>query len=150
MGDWAAGYLGGTKKLTFQTDYNVVATPGSEGVYDFLSDSFTLAAGAKNKAAAEKWLIECGSPSGQDAFNPQKGSVPARTDADKSKYTDYLGAALKTWQDPQTKIVGSLAHGVVANKAVSTEVDTALGLFIQDKDSNKFAAALATAVQENM
>jgi glucose/mannose transport system substrate-binding protein len=149
MGDWADGYLGRSKKLKFGTDYNVVATPGSEGVYDFLSDSFTLPTNAKNKAAAEKWLVECGSTAGQDLFNPQKGSVPARTDADKSKYTEYLGTALKTWQDPKTKIVGSLAHGVVANNAVGTESDTALGLFIQDKDSAKFAAAIAKAIQDN-
>ncbi len=143
MGDWADAYLGRSKKLKFQTDYNVVASPGSDGVYDFLSDSFTLPVGVKDKAASEKWLKECGSVSGQDAFNPQKGSVPARTDADKSKYTDYLATALKTWQDPSTKIVGSLAHGVVANNAWNAEIDTALGLFVQDKDSAKFANAVA-------
>jgi glucose/mannose transport system substrate-binding protein len=146
MGDWAAGDFA-TKKLAYGTDYNVVASPGSDGVYDFLSDSFTLPVGAPNKAGAEKWLTECGSVSGQDAFNPIKGSVPARTDTDKSRYTGYLATALKTWQDPSTKIVGSLAHGVVANEAWNAEIDTNLGLYLQDKDSAKFAAAVAKAYQ---
>lgn len=145
MGDWLDGYLKGAKKLTFKTDYDVVASPGSAGIYDFLSDSFTLPIGAKHRAAAEKWLIECGSVPGQDLFNPQKGSVPARTDADKSKYQGYLAAALKDWQDPATKIVGSLAHGVVANNALNSEIDTALGLFVESRDSAGFAAAVAKA-----
>ncbi|HEY0476130.1 MAG TPA: ABC transporter substrate-binding protein [Kofleriaceae bacterium] len=145
MGDWLDGYWGRAKKLAFKTDYDVAATPGSAGVYDFLSDSFTLPVGAKHRAAAEKWLIECGSVSGQDLFNPQKGSVPARTDADKAKYQGYLATALKDWQDPATKIVGSLAHGVVANNALGSEIDTALGIFVENRDSAGFAAAVAKA-----
>ena len=145
MGDWLDGYLKGAKKLAFKTDYDVAASPGSAGVYDFLSDSFTLPIGAKHRAAAEKWLIECGSVEGQDLFNPQKGSVPARTDADKSKYQGYLATALKDWQDPATKIVGSLTHGVVANNALSSEIDTALGIFVESRDSAGFAAAVAKA-----
>jgi len=145
MGDWQAGYFNGAKALTFKTGWDVVASPGSEGVYNFLSDSFTLPKGAPHKAAAEKWLIECASPAGQDAFNPQKGSVPARTDTDKSKYTGYLAGALTEWTNPSTKIVGSLAHGVVANNAWNGEIDSALGLFVQDKDVAKFANAVATA-----
>lgn len=145
MGDWLDGYLKGAKKLAFQTDYDVTASPGSAGVYDFLSDSFTLPVGAKHREAAEKWLIECGSTQGQDLFNPQKGSVPARTDADKSKYTGYLATALKDWQDPATKIVGSLTHGVVASNAFGAEIDTALGIFIESRDTKGFAAAVAKA-----
>ena len=113
----------------------MVASPGSDGVFNFLSDSFTLPKGAPHKAAAEKWLIECGSVAGQDAFNPQKGSIPARTDADKAKYKDYLATALTDWQNSSTKIVGSLAHGVVANNAWNAEIDTALGLFVQNGDA---------------
>lgn len=145
MGDWLDGYWKGAKKLGYKTDYDVAPSPGSAGVYDFLSDSFTLPVGAKHHDAAEKWLIECGSTSGQDLFNPQKGSVPARTDADKSKYTNYLATALKDWQDPATKIVGSLTHGVVANNALGAEIDTALGIFVDNRDSAAFAAAVSKA-----
>jgi glucose/mannose transport system substrate-binding protein len=145
MGDWLDGYWKGAKKLAYKTDYDVAASPGSAGVYDFLSDSFTLPVGAKHHDAAEKWLIECGSTSGQDLFNPQKGSVPARTDADKSKYTNYLATALKDWQDPATKIVGSLTHGVVANNAFGAEIDTALGIFVDNRDAAAFAAAVSKA-----
>jgi glucose/mannose transport system substrate-binding protein len=145
MGDWLDAYWGRAKKLAFKTDYDVAPSPGTTGIYNFLSDSFTLPVGAKHRAAAEKWLIECGSVEGQDLFNPQKGSVPARTDADKGKYKDYLAVALKDWQDPASKIVGSLTHGVVANNALSAEIDTALGIFVGNRNSGAFAAAVAKA-----
>jgi glucose/mannose transport system substrate-binding protein len=75
--------------------------------------------------------------------------VPARTDADKAKYTDYLAAALAEWQNPATKIVGSLAHGVVANNAFKGEIDTALQIFVQDNNVSKFADAVAKAYDAN-
>jgi glucose/mannose transport system substrate-binding protein len=145
MGDWADAYLGRAKKLKFKTDYDVVPSPGTTGIFNFLSDSFTLPKGAKHRAAAEKWLIECGSKEGQDAFNTQKGSVPARTDADKSLYRDYLAVALSEWQDPKIRLVGSLAHGVVANNAFNAEIDTGLGLFVQSGDVAKFAGFVSKA-----
>jgi len=149
MGDWAAGYLQGPKKLKYKTDYDVVASPGTTGVYNFLSDSFTLPKNAPHKAAAEAWLKECASTTGQDLFNPKKGSVPARLDADKSKYTDYLEWALQEWQNPSTTIVGSLVHGVVANNAWKSEIEKAYGVFFTGKDSAKFGAAVATAYAAN-
>lgn len=145
MGDWADAYLKGDKKLKFNEDYAVTASPGTDGIFNFLSDSFTLPAKAKNKTSAEAWLKEAGSKSGQDAFNPKKGSVPARTDGDSALYTDYLQFALQQWQgtkDGTVQLVGSLAHGVVANNAWNAEIDTALGLFMQDHDVAKFAAAV--------
>jgi glucose/mannose transport system substrate-binding protein len=145
MGDWAAGYLGGPKKLTYKTDWDVTASPGTAGVYNFLSDSFTLPKGAPHKDAAEKWLKECASPEGQDLFNPLKGSVPARLDSDKSKYTGYLATALADWQNPSTKIVGSLVHGVVANNAWKSEIEKAYGIFFTGKDTAKFADAVSAA-----
>jgi glucose/mannose transport system substrate-binding protein len=149
MGDWAAGYLQGPKALKYKTNYDVVASPGTSGFYNFLSDSFTLPKGAPHKAAAEAWLKECASPAGQDIFNPKKGSVPARLDADKSKYTDYLAWALQEWQSPSTTIVGSLVHGVTANNAWKSEIEKAYGVFFQDKDSAKFGAAVAAAYTAN-
>ncbi len=149
MGDWAAGYLQGPKGLKYKDGYDVVAAPGSDGVYNFLSDSFTLPKGAPHKAYAEAWLKECASTVGQDLFNPKKGSVPARLDSDKSKYTDYLAWALQQWQDPKTVVVGSLVHGVVANNAWKAEIEKAYGIFAQDKDVAKFAGAVSTAYAAN-
>ncbi|WP_433206798.1 ABC transporter substrate-binding protein [Dactylosporangium sp. CS-047395] len=148
MGDWSSSYLEQTKNLAWQTGYNVVASPGSDGVYDFLSDSFTLPTGARRPDLARKWLIECGSTDGQNLFNPLKGSIPARTDADAALYKNYLSWALQQWRDPKTRIVGSLTHGVVANNAYNAEIDSALGLFVQDDDQGKFARTVEQQYRE--
>jgi len=148
MGDWSYSYLTLTKKLAWQGDFDLAPAPGSTGVYDFLSDSFTLPTGARHPDLARRWLIECGSIAGQDLFNPRKGSIPARTDADASLYAGYLAADLREWRDPRTRIVGSLTHGVTADNAWSAEIDTALGLFEQDGDVGKFARTVAAKYRE--
>lgn len=148
MGDWSYSYLSLAKKLRWQLDFNAVAAPGSDGVYDFLSDSFTLPSGTRHPDLARKWLIECGSVAGQDLFNPRKGSIPARIDADPTLYGGYLAWDLQQWRDPHIRIVGSLTHGVVADNAWNAEIDTALGLFVQDGDIGKFARTVAAKYQE--
>jgi glucose/mannose transport system substrate-binding protein len=148
MGDWSYSYLTLTKKLSWQRDFDLAPAPGSSGVYDFLSDSFTLPMGARHPDLARRWLIECGSIAGQDLFNPRKGSIPARTDADPALYAGYLAAGLREWRDPHTRIVGSLTHGVTADNAWSAEIDTALGLFVQDGDVGKFARTVAAKYRE--
>jgi glucose/mannose transport system substrate-binding protein len=141
MGDWADAYLR-TKGLAFTDGYGVVASPGTDRVYNFLSDSFTLPKGAPHRTAGMKWLVECGSVDGQDAFNPQKGSVPARTDTDRSRYTGYLAAAVAEWADGDTRVVGSVTHGVLVDTAGNEKIDAALAGFVQDKDAVKFASAV--------
>jgi len=147
MGDWAYSYLATNQGKVYNVDYSVAETPGSVGVFDYLSDSFTLPVGAKNRENAEAWLKVCASIEGQDAFNTKKGSLPARTDTDQSLYTDYLAWNLGQWLDSSTVVVGSLAHGAVARPGWTTEIQTALGVFVQSGDAAAFADAVALAYQ---
>ncbi|MCQ3937283.1 MAG: carbohydrate ABC transporter substrate-binding protein [Chloroflexi bacterium] len=142
MGDWAEGYFRELGK-TPNTDYGWAATPGSGGVFQFLSDSFVLAVGAPHRDAAIAWLKTAGSKEGQEAFNPVKGSICARTDCDKSLFGEYLQSAMEDWAT--NTVVGSLTHGVVANDSWKTEIDTALGLFIADGNIETFQSALVAA-----
>jgi glucose/mannose transport system substrate-binding protein len=145
MGDWAAGYFIELKKKP-TSGYGWTAVPGTTGVYQWLSDSFTLPKGAPNRSAAVQWLGFLGSKRAQDTFNPVKGSIPARKDANPKLYGPYLKWALKQWKT--NKLAGSLAHGVVANNAWKTDIDTALGLFLQSKDVDKLQTALVNAAKK--
>jgi glucose/mannose transport system substrate-binding protein len=152
MGDWQDGYFSGTKKggnlaLKPGTGYGWAPVPGTDRVYVWLSDSFTLPKGAPHRAAAVKWLTFLGSRVAQDAFNPVKGSIPARKDANPKLYNAYLRSALRDWKSDA--LAGSLTHGVVAPGAWSTDIGTALGLFLQSKDVAKFQAALVKAAAKN-
>ncbi|HEX2991594.1 MAG TPA: ABC transporter substrate-binding protein [Anaerolineales bacterium] len=144
MGDWAEGYFRELGKVP-NTDYGWAPTPGSDGVFQFLSDSFVLAVGAPDSEAATAWLKVAGSKEGQEAFNPVKGSICARTDCDESLFGEYLQSAMDDWSTDT--VVGSLTHGVVANDSWKTEIDTALGLFVADKNVENFQSALVAACQ---
>lgn len=148
MGDWADTYYRIEKELTWEDGYNAVPSPGTDGVFNFLSDSFTLPVGAPHRDAALAWLKLAGSKEGQDTFNPVKGSIPARTDGDSSLYTGYLQQPLQDWTDDGTTIVGSLTHGVVADNAWKAEIDSALQEFVGSGDSAAFAAAVSQAYED--
>jgi glucose/mannose transport system substrate-binding protein len=146
MGDWADGYFRIDLKKKPVSGYYWAAVPGTAGVYDWLSDSFTLPKGAPHRSAAEEWLGFLGSKRAQDTFNPVKGSIPARKDANPKLYDTYLKWALQQWKTD--KLAGSLAHGAVADNAWNTDIDTALGLFLQSKDVGKFQKGLAAAAKK--
>ncbi len=148
MGDWVDGYFSGTTEggnlgLVPGEGYGWAPPPGTDGVFQFLSDSFTLAKGAPHPEGATAWLTIAGSKEGQEAFNPVKGSICARTDCDTSLFNEYLQTAMADWSTDT--VVGSLTHGVTANDAWKNEINTALGLFLADRDVAAFQAALVDA-----
>jgi glucose/mannose transport system substrate-binding protein len=148
MGDWADGYFegsvdGGNLGLKEKTDFDWMPVPGTKGSYDFLSDSFVLPVGAKDRDAAIKWLTLCGSKEGQDAFNPVKGSISARSDSDASLYNPYLQSAMADWKTDV--VVGSLWHGVVANDTWKAAINDAFGKFLTDGDQAALQAALVSS-----
>jgi len=142
MGDWAEGYFRelGSEPMV---GYGWAPVPGTVGVFQFLSDSFTLAVGAPHPEGAEAWLKIAGSKAGQEAFNPVKGSICARTDCDPELFGVYLQSAMEDWSS--NTVSGSLTHGVVANDSWKSEIDTALGLFVADQDVATFQSALVAA-----
>ncbi len=146
MGDWAEGFY---RELGMepQVDFTWAAVPGTEGTFQFLSDSFVLAKDAPHRDAAIAWLRVAGSNQGQDAFNPVKGSIPARNDADRSLYGEYLLSAMDDWAS--NTVVGSLTHGVVANDSWKSEIDTAVGLFLVDGNVEGLQTGLAAAAAAN-
>lgn len=142
-GDWVNGFFE-SKKFT---DYGWVPSPGADGVYDALSDSFGLPKGAKDRDNAIAWLKVCGSLEGQDAFNPPKGSIPARTDAGKSeKYNKYQRWAMEQWKTNQ--IVPSVVHGFAAKESWVTDYDNALNVFATKKDVAATQKQLAQICQD--
>jgi glucose/mannose transport system substrate-binding protein len=144
-GDWAEGYLGQVRGLEYQKDYVGVPAPGTSGVFNYLSETFTMPVGAPHRAAAEKWLCEVGRLEPQQLFSQNTGGIPARTDADASRYGGYQFTALMDWRSPSTKIVGSLTFGVVASAAWNAELDVALAQFVDDADPFSFAENVTNA-----
>jgi len=151
MGDWAYGYFANPAPnglaLKPHTDFDWAVTPGAYGVFNFLSDSFVMPANAKNAEGTTAWLTVAASKEGQEAFNPLKGSICARTDCDLKLFSEYSQDAAKDWSS--NVVVGSLQHGVVAAPAWATSIGTALGLFqasaMDTAAQGTFQAALVAA-----
>jgi len=141
MGDWAEGYFKSIG-LTPDVGFGWVPSPGTAGTFIMLSDSFGLPKDAPNRDAAIAWLTVCGSKEGQDAFNPLKGSIPARTDGDRSLYDVYLQSAMDDFAS--NEIVPSLAHGAAASEGWVTAFSDVMTFFVADLD---VAAAQAGMVQ---
>ena len=146
-GDYAHRYLTVDAGKVFNTDYSVAETPGSVGVFDYLSDVFTLPTGAKHVDNAEAWLTVCGSVDGQDAFNTVNGSLPARIDTDRSLYTDYQAWNLGQWLDESTVVVPSAAHGVAARADWISVIETLVDEYVHNGDASAFVDGVALAYQ---
>jgi glucose/mannose transport system substrate-binding protein len=142
MGDWAQGYFTSIG-LEADVDYGWVPSPGTAGTFIMLSDSFGLPQGAPDRDNAIAWLTVCGSKEGQDAFNPLKGSIPARTDGDRSLYDVYLQSAMDDFAS--NDISPSLAHGAAASEGWVTAVNDTMTLFVSDLDVASAQGAMAQA-----
>lgn len=145
MGDWAVAQFNDKGKKE-QTDYLYFPVPGTDGVFDFLADSFTLPKGAKNPGGAKDWLSLIGSAEGQKAFNLAKGSIPARTDVAPTDFPPYQQSAMKSFKSDQ--IVSSIAHGAAVSLAWNADISTAISKFYTSKDDATLVTDLAAAAKK--
>lgn len=150
MGDWAAGYMATTLGLTPGEGFGFAAAPGTEGVFMMLSDSFGLPTGVANRDNTLAWLRLLGSVEGQNAFNPLKGSIPARTDAVEAApdlYNAYLQSAAADWAS--NTVVGSLAHGAAANERFMGDFNSVMEIFLATRSADAAANAMAAICNQS-
>jgi glucose/mannose transport system substrate-binding protein len=141
MGDWVPAQLLSLKIP--DSAYTYWPAPGTDGVYQWLSDSFTLPKGGTNAAGAKCWLKVVGSADGQKAFNLVKGSIPARSDATSAGYPAYQQWAMTQWKS--SKLAPSLAHGSAGPGAWNNDVQTAMSAFSANPDVATLQSTLVTA-----
>ncbi|MBE7701824.1 carbohydrate ABC transporter substrate-binding protein [Oerskovia sp. Sa1BUA8] len=143
MGDWAVAAFEGADKVA-GTDFVYFPVPGTDGMFGFLADSFTLPVGAKNPDGAKAWIETVSSLEGQTAFNKAKGSIPARTDANPDDFSEYQQTAITSFAEDT--ILPSLAHGAAASVTVSNAISDATSKFTSGaSDLSQYQADLAAA-----
>jgi glucose/mannose transport system substrate-binding protein len=136
MGDWAKGYLTTTGA---PSEFGQTPSPGSAGAFVFGTDTFGLPKRASQRAGAIELLKVFGSKEGQDAFNPLKGSIPARIDADLSRYDLFARAtAYDFWTGPRFPGLASLAPS-----AFTSVLEGAMAGFARNRD----ASAVVTTIR---
>jgi glucose/mannose transport system substrate-binding protein len=142
MGDWAWGEFV-KKNLTEEIGW--VNYPGTDGSFILVVDCFTLPKGAPHQANAEGWLKVIGSRGAQEAFNPVKGSIPPRTDIDKSKFSVYHQWSIDSFA--KDTLLPSMAHGEATTPQFKSTLYDAATAFVTDKDVDTFSSTLASAAQ---
>jgi len=142
MGDWTDGLF---KSLGWvpDVDFGWVPSPGSAGSFMVINDCFALPDNAPHPDNAINWLKTVGSVEGQDAFNPLKGSIPARTDANSSLYDVYQQSAMADYAEDEP--TPSLVHGVAAPPSFIAACNDIIDNFIADGDVEAAANALQQA-----
>jgi glucose/mannose transport system substrate-binding protein len=145
MGDWAKGYFTSVG-LEPNEGFGYVPTPGTEGMFMVVTDTFGLPKGVSNPEDVKKFLAVLGSVEGQDSFNTLKGSIPARIDADVSKYDVYGKETIEDFKN--AALAPSLAHGSAAPEGFLTKVNQAVNIFVTQQDTQQLVDSLTQAAEE--
>ena len=140
MGDWAKGYFTANNWKP-DTDFTAVAHPGTAKTYMIVCDTFGLPKGAPDRDNAINWLKICGSEAGQAAFNPKKGSIPARTDVPANIFDSIAQRFIAEFKTDS--LTPSIAHGSAAPEAFASGLNDEMGQFVQKKDVNGSASNIA-------
>ena len=146
MGDWAYGEFVNAE-LEDNVDFGWVSHPGSNGSFVIVADGFPLANGAPNELGARNWLRVLGSKEAQEAFNPLKGSICARTDCDRAKFGPYHNWSMDSFAGDA--LVPTVVHGSAAPADFQQALNDAVTIFVVDRDVDAFASALAQAAQSS-
>lgn len=146
MGDWAKGYLVNDLKQAVNEDFGYVPTPGTDGQFMVITDTFGLPTGVENPEGVKQFLSVLASVEGQDAFNPLKGSIPARIDADVEKYDQYGKDTIEDFKE--ATLAPSLAHGSAASEGFLTKVNQNVNIFVTQQDVGQFTDSLVAAAAE--
>ncbi|WP_158380758.1 extracellular solute-binding protein [Chitinilyticum litopenaei] len=121
MGDWSKAEFAQAGKVQGQ-DYYCWPTPTPNGEYSFAADTLTMfrQANAKLEAAQRDFASLLMSKEGQEAFNFHKGNIPARTDADLSRFDDYARQSARDFAQAAEKqvLVPSWAHNMAVQDNV--------------------------------
>ncbi len=137
MGDWAKGYLT-NKGCRWGEHFGQAPSPGAADAFVFTTDVFGLPKRANHRGDAIELLKVFGSREGQDAFNPLKGSIPARTDIDLSLYDPLSRATVRDFRKGER--VASVVS--IAPSAFTRSVDRALAAFARNRDAGAVVAAV--------
>ncbi|HLQ14398.1 MAG TPA: ABC transporter substrate-binding protein [Candidatus Eisenbacteria bacterium] len=140
MGDWAKGYFTANNWKP-DTDFTGIPHPGTQGTYMIVCDTFGVPKGAPDHDNALNWVKVCGSRDGQAAFNPKKGSIPARTDVPASLFDSIAQRFMGEFKN--ASLTPSIAHGSAAPEAFASGLNDEMGQFVQKKNVNASASNIA-------
>jgi glucose/mannose transport system substrate-binding protein len=158
MGDWNNGEFLVADK-TYGVDYGTFAAPGTANMYGLVIDCFEHPNGVKDPTNSLNFLKLVGSVTGEMAFNPDKGSIPPRTDVLNNatlvaQFGPYQQAAIADYKLITSEgpakgyyIYPSFVHGSGMPEDALTPFNTAFNAFVASarlQNSAVQSAAIST------
>ena len=132
QGDWAAGqYI--AADLEYETEWDYVPYPGTDGVYSMVMDSFVMPAPNPSPEATEAFLSYCGTIEAQERFNPLKGSIPPRTDVPEDEFGPFLVQQMDDFEVSEEQPT-TIAHGSAVRPEIKSEIEEVFSRFIETWD----------------
>ena len=108
-----------------------VPLPGTSGHFVFVVDAFGLPKGVAHRQAAVNFLNLLATPEVEDAFSPLKGSIPPRTDTNRSAYTPI---AQTTIEDFAKDTLSPATNTIVKNAEFVNGLNDAMRQFAFDRN----------------
>ncbi|MDD4978305.1 MAG: ABC transporter substrate-binding protein [Gallionella sp.] len=151
MGDWAKGEFTAAGKKPGK-DYLCVDVPGTQGDFTFNIDSFVMfkQSSSDAKKGQEDLANAIMSPSFQETFNLNKGSIPARLDVKMDKFDDCAKKSNADFvaSSKTGSLVPSIAHQMAVPAATTGAIQDVVTQFFNSNMSSKQAVEkLASAAK---
>ena len=145
MGDWAKGEFLNAGKVPGK-DFICSPAPGSGKNYTFNIDSFAMfqLKNTANQKAQKDLAAAIMSPSFQELFNLNKGSIPVRLDVPLTKFDDCAKESNKDFvaASKANTLLPSIAHSMAVPPAAEGAIKDAVSKFWNDdKETAKDAQA---------
>lgn len=147
MGDWANGTFKVSEK-EYGTDYGAFPVPGTGNMFGLCIDAFEHPKGTSHPKNSLNWLKVVGSIEGQNAFNPIKGSIAARTDAPTGPYGPYQKDTMDDFGTVDY-MYPSIVHGSGAPEAFAGDFGTIMSEFVTDRDVSSTAESIVNTVNQS-
>jgi len=146
QGDWAAGMYRGQDGFDYEKDWNQVPFPGTKGMYSLNMDSFPMPTNNPSSETTEKYLQYCGSKDAQKRFNPNKGSIPPRTDVSEDAFGPFLQNQMEDFKNSDAQ-PPSVQHGLAVGPDKLTKFSDAMSSFISNYDVDATYSSLQSAFE---
>jgi glucose/mannose transport system substrate-binding protein len=130
QGDWAAGQYKAEGGFEFETDWEHVPFPGTEGVYSLVMDSFVMPEPNPTPTLTENFLDYVGTVDAQERFNPIKGSIPPRTDVPDDEFGPFLSRQKADFAEA-TDQPTTIAHGSAVDPSLKSEVEEVVAAYTE-------------------
>jgi glucose/mannose transport system substrate-binding protein len=147
QGDWAAGQYEAQEGFAYETDWNYVPFPGSQGTYSIVVDSFVFPRNNPSPEATRKFLTYCGSKDAQRRFNPVKGSIPPRTDVSNEPFGPFLTQQREQFGNSEAQ-PPTIAHGTGVTPTVKSSIEGAFATFTSNWDVDQAYNGIQSAFDQ--